>query len=436
MLDIKFIRENPDKVKEGCAKKQVKVDVDRILELDKKKRGLLREIEGLKAEQKRVSTCHCERLKGAWQSQNKSEEIASSSAAPRNDKKEQAREIKGKIKEIEPELKKAEMELDVLMRQVPNLPLEEVPAGKDERDNKVLRQEGEKPKFDFRPKDYLEIAERHDLIDIKRAAKASGSRFGYIKGAAVLMEFALVRLAFDVLTKEGFVPVVPPVMLNHKAMAAMGYLDRGADEVYHLEKDDLFLVGTSEQSIGAMHLDEVFEEKELPRRYAGFSACFRREAGAYGKDTKGILRVHQFDKVEMFSFCQPEKSQEEHQFLLSLEEKLMKKLELPYRVVQLCGGDLGSPSAATYDIETWLPGQGEYRETHSTSNCADFQARRLNVRYRSKSGLNFVHTLNGTAFAIGRMLIAIIENYQQKDGSVETPKVLREYVGMKKIEER
>jgi len=442
MIDIKFIRENPDKVKEGCHKKQVKIDIGQILELDKKKRELLKEIEGLKAEQNKISSCHCERLKGAKQSQIKSEEIASSPAAPRNDKKEmaprndkigKAKQIKEKIKGIEPELKKIELELDILMRQIPNLPLEDVPAGKDEKDNQVLRKEGKKPKFDFAPKDYLEIAEKLDLIDIKRAAKTSGTRFGYIKGGAALMEFALVKLAFETLTKEGFIPVIPPVMLNHKAMSAMGYLDRGADEVYYLEKDDLFLAGTSEQPLGAMRMGEVFEEKDLPKRYVGFSTCFRREAGAYGKDTKGILRVHQFDKVEMFSFCHPEESKKEHQYLLSLQEKMMKELKLPYRVVQLCSGDLGSPSAATFDIEAWMPGQGEYRETSSTSNCTDFQARRLNVRYKGKDGMNFVHTLNGTAFAIGRMLIAIIENGQQKDGSIEIPKILREYMGLKKI---
>jgi seryl-tRNA synthetase len=407
MLDIKFIRENPDKVKEGIKKKQAKVDIDRLLELDKKRRELLQEIEGLKAEQNKISE----------QGKADKEMI------------EKAKKLKEKIKKIEPELDKIEEEFDKLMRQIPNLPLDDVPVGEGEKDNKVLREEGEKPKFDFKPKDYLEIAEKLDIIDVKRAAKVSGTRFGYLKGGAVLLEFALVRLAFDVLTKEGFVPVVPPVMLNYKAMEGMGYLDRGADEVYHLEKDDLYLVGTSEQSIGVMHIDEILKESELPKRYAGFSTCFRREAGAYGKDTKGILRVHQFDKVEMFSFCHPDKSRDEHKLMLSLEEKLMQSLRLPYRVIDICTGDLGDPAAKKWDIEAWMPGQGEYRETHSTSNCTDFQARRLNVRYKSKEGMNFVHTLNGTAFAIGRMIIAIIENYQQKDGSIVVPEALRKYMG-------
>jgi len=404
MLDIKFIRENPDKVKQGCQKKQADVDIDKLLEIDKKRRELLQEIEGLKAEQKKVS--------GKDQSQI-----------------EKAKELKSKIKEIEPELSKIEEEFNKLMRQIPNVPLDDVIEGKTEGDNKVLREEGKKPEFsDFKPKDYLEIAEKLDIIDIKRAAKTSGSRFGYIKGAATLMEFALVQLAFKILSAQGFIPVVPPVMLKREAMEGMGYLDRGADEVYHLEKDDLYLVGTSEQSIGAMHMNETFQEKDLPKRYMGFSTCFRREAGAYGKDTKGILRVHQFDKIEMFSFCSPEKSEEEHQLLLSLEEELMKALKLPYRVIDICSGDLGDPAAKKWDIEAWMPGQNTYRETHSTSNCTDWQARRLNIRYKAKDGIKFVHTLNGTAFAIGRMIISIIENYQQKDGSVKIPEALREYM--------
>jgi seryl-tRNA synthetase len=415
MLDIKFIRENPDKVKEGCQKKQAKCDIDRLLELDEKRRQYLQEIEGLKAEQNKIS------------GQGKLD----------RSQREKAKEIKNKIRDLEPILDKIEEEFEKIIRQIPNLPLDNVPVGKDESDNKVLREEGEKPKFDFKAKDYLEIAEKLDIIDVKRAAKASGSRFGYLKREAALLEFALVQLAFDVLTKENFIPVVPPVMLTRRAMAAMGFLDRevDAEEVYHLEKDDLYLVGTSEQSIGAMHMDEVFDERDLPRRYVGFSTCFRREAGAYGKDTKGILRVHQFDKVEMFVFCRPEESRNEHQLLLSMEEKLMKLLELPYRVVHLSTGDISASSASTYDIETWMPGQNQYRETHSTSNCTDFQARRLNVRYKSEKGMRFVHTLNGTAFAIGRMLIAIIENYQQKDGSVAVPEALKKHMsGIKKIE--
>jgi len=400
MLDIKFIRENPDEVKESCQKRQIKCDIGRLLELDEKRRELLQEIEGMKAEQNKLG----------------------------KDQQEKAKEIKWKIKDSEPVLDKVKEELDKLMFQVPNLIADDVPEGKNEKENKVLRKEGKKPKLDFSPKDYLAVAEKLDIIDIKRAAKVSGTRFGYLKGGAALLEFALIQLAFEILTKEGFVPVIPPVMLKEKPMAGMGYLDQGADEVYHLEKDNLYLVGTSEQSIGVMHMDEILKEKDLPKRYVGFSTCFRREAGAYGKDTKGILRVHQFDKAEMFSFCLPEKSKEEHQFLLSMQEKLMKLIEVPYQVVHLCTGDTAAPSVSTYDIEAWMPGQNQYRETHSTSNCTDFQARRLNIRYKSKDSIKFVHTLNGTAFA-QRSILAIIENYQQKDGTIEVPKVLRKYMG-------
>lgn len=407
MLDIKFIRQNPEKVKEGVAKKQAKIDVDRLLELDEKKRDYLQKIEGMKAEQNKVGR----------------ENIA------------RAQELKAEIKKLEPELEVIDKELDSLLRKVPNLPLDTVIVGKDDSENVVLREEGKKTEFDFPIKDYMEIGEKLDIIDTQRAAKVAGTRFGYIKGGAAMLEFALINLAMETLAKEKFVPVVPPVMLKPEMMEGMGYVERGGEEIYFLEKDQMYLVGTSEQSIGAMHSGEVFNEEELPKRYAGFSTCFRREAGAYGKDTKGILRVHQFDKIEMFSFCHPEKSLEEHKLLLAMEEKLMKLLELPYRVINICSGDLGDPAATKYDIEAWMPGQNQYRETHSTSNCTDYQARRLNIKYRDSKTQKpeFVHTLNGTAFAVGRMLIAIIENYQQKDGSIKVPKVLQKYTGFKKI---
>jgi len=333
-------------------------------------------------------------------------------------------------------LKTLTAEFNDLMLQVPNLPLDEVPVGKNEKENVVLRKIGGKPKFDFKPKDHLELGEKLDLIDVKRAAKIAGAHFGFLKREAVLLEFALINFAFDFLTKKEVIPVIPPIMLKSEMMRGMGYLEQtDMEEAYYLPKDDLFLAGTSEQPIGAMHANETFEEKELPKRYVGFSSCFRREAGSYGKDTRGIFRVHQFDKVEMFSFCLPEKSKEEHEFLLSIEEKLMQKLEIPYRVVQMCTGDLGNPTASKYDIEAWLPGQNRYRETHSTSNCTDFQARRLNIRYRDSKTkkLEFVHTLNGTAFAIGRILIAIIENYQKKDGSIKIPRVFQKYIGKTEI---
>lgn len=440
MLDIKFIREYPDVVKEGCQKKQVKVDIDRLLDVDKKRREYLKELESLRAEQNRQSYL----ISKAVDSTKRDERIS------------KVQEMKRQIQGYERILKNLNQEYKKLMAQIPNLPLKEVPVGKDERDNVIIKTVGKKPKFstrggsalsgDFKPKNYLEIAENLDLIDVKRAAKVSGTRFGYLKNEAALLEFALINFAFDMLSKEGFTPIIPPIMIKPEMMEKMGYLIKAPEEGYFIEKDNLYLVGTSEQSIGPMHSGEIFEEKELPKRYLGFSTCFRREAGAYGKDTKGILRVHQFDKVEMFSFSKAKDSKKEHQFFLKMEEKLMSDLKLPYRVIQICTADMAFPTAAQYDIEAWFPGENRYRETHSTSNCTDFQARRLNIRYRKTktelqqkrdSGqagkLEFVHTLNGTIFAIGRILIAIIENYQKKDGSIEVPKALQKYLKFKNI---
>lgn len=425
MLDIKYIRENIDEVKQGVKNKGAKINVDKILDLDKQRRGLIQEIEELKAEKNKISK----------------------QRTMNNEQKKRAKKIKDEIKKFEPKLEKIEKEFNVLMLKIPNIPLDDVPVGKDEKDNLVLKNVGTRPKFNWKPKDYLEIAEKLDIIDIERAVKIAGSRFGYLKGGAALLEFALVQLAFDILTKEGFTPVVPPVMIKPEMATGMGYLEQtGDEEAYLIEKDNLYLIGTSEQAIGAMHANEIFQENDLPKRYIAFSTCFRREAGSYGKDTKGILRVHQFDKAEMFSFCKPEDSKKEHKFLLSLQEEMMKLLKIPYRVVHLSSGDLSAPSVSTYDIESWMPGQpsvtaterGEYRETHSTSNCTDFQSRRLNIRYKKRTANNeqrteFVHTLNGTAFAIGRTIIAIIENYQQKDGTVKVPKILQQYIGLKTI---
>jgi len=422
MLDIKFIRQNPDKVKEGCQKKQVKVDINLLLEVDKKRRELLQALEDMRAQKNKASKKISETKGG----KEKQKIIL------------QMRELDKNSDRLTENSKKLDEEFKKLMLQIPNLPFDDVPVGRDERDNVVLREVGEKLKFDFKFKNYLEIAENLDLIDVKRAAKTSGTRFGFLKREAALMEFAIINFVFENLLGEDFIPIVPPVMIKPEMMRGMGYVERGGEEIYFVEKDNLYLIGTAEQIIGPMHADETLEEKELPKRYAGFSSCFRREAGSYGKDTKGILRVHQFDKVEMFIFCQPEESKKEHQLLLSIEEKLMQALKLPYRVIQICTGDLGDPAAAKYDIEAWMPSENRYRETHSTSNCTDFQARRLNIRYRDKSGkLNFVHTINGTAFAIGRILIAIIENYQQRDGSILIPPVLQPYLnGLKKIERK
>jgi len=414
MLEINFIRENPQKVKDACKNKNANVDVDRILFLDKRKRELMTEIETLKAEQNKIS-------RGGKEN---------------NVLIVQAKEIKVKIKSMEPELEIIDQELMVLLLQLPNIPFDDVPVGKDDSENVVLRKVGRTPKFIFhKPKDYIELGKDLDLIDTDRAGKVAGPRFGYLKRELPLLEFALVNLVMDTARKEGFIPVIPPVILKEEMARGTGYFEATDEkEAYYLSEDKMYLAGTAEQPLVAMHSDEVLNENDLPLRYVGFSTCFRREAGSYGKDTKGILRVHQFDKLEMVIFSKPEDSKDELKLLLSIEEKLMKALDLPYQVISICTGDLGRPAAAKYDIEAWMPSENKYRETHSTSNCTDFQARRLNIRYRDKAGkVNFVHTLNGTAFAIGRILIMIMENYQQKDGSIKVPKALRKYCGFKII---
>ncbi len=414
MLDINLIRQNPEKVRQGIKSKNINPKlVDDFLALDEIWRTLRKNIDDKKSEQNLLT---------------------------KKRKIEESRKIKEQIKKLDKEIEEIEKKREKILYQIPNLPQEDVKIGKDEKENEVLREVGEKPKFDFTPKDYLTIAKKLDLIDIERAGKVSGNRFGYLKGQAALLELALIKLGFDNLIKEGFAPVIPPVIIKKEKMEGMGYVDRQEDkeETYFLEKDSLYLVATGEQSIGPMHSDEVLKEEELPKRYVAFSTCFRREAGSYGKDTKGIFRVHQFDKLEMFSFCKPEDSKKEHQFFLEMEEKLMQALKIPYRIVQMCSGDLGFPTSAKYDIEAWMPSENRYRETHSTSNCTDFQARRLNIRYRSKiqdarSKIGYVHMLNGTAFAIGRILIAIIENYQTKEGAIKVPEALQQYIGIDEI---
>ena len=415
MIDIDLLRKNPETFVRGSKNKNINIDIDEVLELDKRWRDVLRETEDMRAKQN---------FFGEGVFSEKSE-------ARKREMIEELKNIKDQIKTKEIEESILKEKLDKMIRQIPNPPFDGVIIGKDENDNKVLREIGLKPFFNFKFKNYIEIGEELDLIDTERAAKVSGTRFGYLKGGAAVLEFALIQYAFDILMKEGFVPIVPPVLVKPEAIQAMGYVERGGDEIYFLEKDNIYLVGTSEQSIGPMHKDEIFEEKELPKRYVAFSSCFRREAGSHGKDTRGILRVHQFDKLEMFCITTPEKSKEEHQFLLSLEERLMQGLKIPYRVLDICSGDLGDPAAAKYDIEAWIPSQDTYRETHSSSNTTDFQSRRLNIRYRPKGqekGTRFVHMLNGTAFAIGRMIIAILENYQQADGSIVIPEVLQKYM--------
>lgn len=419
MLDIKFIRQNPEEIKEACRKKQIKVDIDRLLEIDKKRKELLLALEDANAQKNKAN----EEMKQLHEKEKKEVVIL------------KMRELDKNNDRIEAEFKELDAEFQGLMGLAPNPPAPDVEEGKDDTENKVIKKWGKLPEFDFEPRSHFELGESLDIIDTKRAGKVSGSRFGYLKNGMVKLELAMINFAVDFLSQEGFVPIIPPVMISMDSMKGMGYLEHGGEEnMYVLDKDNLVLVGTSEQSIGPMHKDETFEEKKLPKRYIGISTCFRREAGSYGKDTKGILRVHQFNKVEMFSFTKPEDSDKEHEYLLSLEEKLMQALGLPYQVVKMCSGDLGMPAARKYDIEAWLPSENRYRETHSTSTCTDFQARRLNIRFKKKDGkLEFVHMLNGTAFS-ERPILAILENYQQKDGSVLIPEVLQKYTGFKKIE--
>jgi len=405
MLDINFIRENYQKVKEGALGKGFDIKIDEILKLDAEKRKLIVEIDNKRFLQKKEKNI------------------------------ELAKKLKQEIKNLEKKLEDVSRKLTELLLKIPNLPAEDVKFGKDEAENEVIKEVGSLPHFDFSVKSGDEIGELLGIIDTKRAAKTSGSRFGFIKGAGAILEFALIQFVFDFLLKEGFVPVIPPVMLKEIIMRGLGYLEMGEDEMYYLEKDKLFLAATAEHPIVGMHSDEIFDEDELPLRYVGFSSAFRREAGSYGKDVKGIFRVHQFDKVEMVSFVRPEDNDKEHYYLLDLEEKIIQMLGLPYRVVKMCSGDLGFPVARKFDIEVYFPSQYRYRETHSCSTCTDFQSRRLNIRFKEKkTGKNRpVYILNATGLAIGRTILAILENYQQKDGSVLVPKVLQKYTGFEKI---
>lgn len=403
MINVDLIRQNPKVVKDAINKKGGDVSVvDEFLATDKNWRELKVKTDKLRSEQKAFGLN--QREKGA--------------------------KAKKEIQINEKKISAINLKRDALLEQIPNLPAADVPLGKDDSENVVLREVGKKPAFKFKPKDYFSLAGK--LIDTEKAGQVAGSRFSYIFGDLVLLEFALIKLATDTLLPYGFMPVAPPVMVKPSVMKGMGkskFLTGG--DAFYINQDDLYLAGSSEHTIGPFHLNDVFGENDLPRRYVGFSACFRREAGSYGKDTKGILRVHQFDKIEMFSFVKPEKSEDEHQFLLARQEELLQKLKLAYQVVYICAGDMGFGDYKQFDLETWLPGQGKYRETHSCSNTTDFQARGINAKYRVKSSqkIEFVHMLNATAFAIGRTIIAILENYQTADGRVRVPDVLRDYLG-------
>lgn len=406
MLDINLIRENSDLVKEGIKNRGGDpILVDELLKADTLWRQLTGKIEELRARKNKLG----------------------------KDDQEEGRKIKEDTRELEVELKSLDDRREAIMVQIPNIPEERVPVGKSEQDNVVLREVGKPTKFKFEPQDYLVLA--GGGIDIERAGKVSGSRFGYILGDLALVEFALVRFVFEKLSKHGFVPIVPPVLIKPEPMIGMGKNKFIADgDAFFIEKDNLYLVGTAEDTIGSLYMGETLDEKVLPMRFVGFSSAFRREAGSYGKDTKGILRVHQFDKVEMFSFTKPENSVAENNFLLKMQEEIVQALDLPYRVVHISTGDMGFSASNQFDIETWIPSENKYRETHSCSNTTDFQSRGLNIKYKNGKGGGYIHTLNATGVAIGRMLIAILENNQDAKGRVLVPKVLQKYVGKKEIE--
>jgi len=416
MLSFDYIRENREAVKEGIAAKKSAIDIDELLALDESYRALLGEVEGLRAQRNVLSDA-----------------IASATADERAEKIKEAEGLKEKIQASEEGLKEAQEKRDVIARVLPNVPFADVPRGEDESGNVVVRTVGEKPEFSFTPKDSTELGALHDLIDTERAAKVSGTRFGYIKNEAAILEFALVRMAMDEAASEGFAPIVPPVLVGEEAMRGLGYLDKEPEQIYHLPEDNLYLVATAEHAIVPMLAGETLEEGDAPKRFVGFSSAFRREAGSYGRDTKGILRVHQFDKVEMVTFATPDKSDDEHQLMLAIEECLMQKLEIPYQVVRICTGDMGFVAANQYDIEAWIPSENTYRETHSTSNTTDFQSRRLGIRVKGNEGTQLAHILNGTAFAIGRTLIALLENHQNEDGSISIPAALQPYTGFERI---
>jgi seryl-tRNA synthetase len=420
MLDLKLIRSDPERVKRALARRGAAEDVDRLLALDARRRELLPEIEGAQAERKTLS----KQIGEAKQRGEDAAELMGTVAG-----------LKERIETGKAELEQVEAELERVAGALPNLPDPDAPDGMTEEDAVVLREVGERPSFDFEPRDHLEIGTELGLIDMESAARLSGSRFAFLKGDLVLLELALVRFALELVRGEGHEPVVPPVLVREEALYGTGFLPGDRDQIYEVPKDELFLVGTSEVALAGLHADQILEAERLPLRYAGFSPCFRREAGAAGRDTRGIFRVHQFDKVEMFSFVEPSESAAEHERLLAIEERILTELEIPYRVVNVAAGDLGAPAAKKYDCEAWIPSQGRYRELTSCSNTTDYQARRLNCRYRpvDNEAAQALHTLNGTAVAVGRTMIALIENRQDREGGFTLPNILHRYGSPERI---
>lgn len=421
MLDMSFIRKNTDLVKKNTKNRGSAADIDKLLEIDRKRIELIQEVDVLR---------------------NKKNQFKDK---PSSNELNELKKNKEKEEKLSQELLKLEDDFYELLMEVPNITHPDVKVSDDENDNPVLENKHRPKKFDFTAKDHVQIAEDLDLIDFERATKTAGAKFYYLKNEAALLELALTKYAFDVALKHGFTPFITPDLAKRDVLSAMGYNPRGeSTQVYNIEKTDLSLIGTAEISIGGYHRDEVFEEKDLPKKYVALSHCFRTEAGSYSKFSKGIFRVHQFTKVEMFIYTTPEKSEKAHQELLEIEKEIFDGLDIPYRVVDHCTADLGAPSYRTYDLEAWMPGKpnrdgsmGDWAEITSTSNCTDYQARALNIKYKNKEGKKeLVHMVNGTTIAMTRPIIAILENNQQKDGSVTIPSVLQEFIGAKKIEKK
>ncbi len=415
MLDIRYIREHPDIVKAGAAKKRIQIDIDRLIEVDERRRALLHESEQLKATKNAAS-----------------QEIAQLSGPEKQDAIAQMKSVTERIRELETELTAILPEYDELMLRVPNPPDDDVPEGASDADNVEIRRAGEPPAFDFEPRDHVELGELLDIIDIPRGVKLGGARSYILKNEGVLLEYAVLMYALRKIVELGFTPMIVPHLVKDIAMYGTAYFPGGEEQAYACERDNLYLIGTSEVPVTSYHYDEILDEKELPKRYAGISSCYRREAGTYGRDTRGLYRIHQFQKLEQVIVCKndPGESARMHEYITLNSENLVKDLALPYRVVLVCGGDLGQPQKKKYDIECWMPSRGGYGETHSSSKFHDFQARRLKLRYRDSEGnIQFCHTLNNTLVATPRILISILECNQRRDGSVMIPEVLRPFMG-------
>ncbi len=421
MLDIKFIRKHKEEIKKNCVQRNIHCDIDELLALDEKRKILLAEIENLQAEKNKL-------IKAIQNVADKTELIA------------RGKEIKEKLDKLEPEFKKTLEKQEKILREVPNLTHPDSPIGKSDKENKEIERYGKPPQFDFTPRTHEEIMNNLDLIDFERAAKVSGSKFYYLKNESVLLEMALIQFAFRKLLEKGFTPFTTPDLARDKVLSGVGFNPRGKEtQIYSVENSDLSLVGTAEITMGGYHMEETILEEKLPLKYVAFSHCFRTEAGSYGRHSSGLYRVHQFSKVEMFVYCAPEDSEKIHEELKNIEVEIFQELGVPFRVVDICTGDLGGPAYRKYDLEAWMVSKNGWGEITSTSNTTDYQARRLNIKLKRSSGeKEYLHTLNGTAISIARALIAILENYQQSDGSVIVPEVLREWMPnkMEKIERK